>query len=848
MKPTHTYLKQLSRYTRKLDQLNATEVVTRTVSRRRTMFARRIRQLLHLLVGWVPSFPLSKAFAAASVALSLALGVSGQAFKPVQVNPFGLTPATYFALPASGDLDNDGDIDLLVGEDYGNLKYYQNTGTASSPAFAAPVQNPFGFAPAWYLTIPKLADLDNDGDLDLLVSSYDSYYDAVFYYYENTGTPSSPSFGSPQANPFGLTPYSSDLAWPDLADLDNDGDLDMLVTQDGAFVYYENTGTASSPSFASPQVNPFALSYSYGLALSFADVDGDGDLDLIAGDIGYSQGEVYLYLNTGTSSAPSFASPIPIPGVVGYSFAIPDVMDLDNDGDLDVLVGVFYGNLYYYENATAVNDLGISGILSPMGNCGLGSAEQVSVEVKNYGTNPQNSFDLSYSINGGPAATESVSSLLLPGQSMTYTFTSTADMSSVGGYDLKSWTTLAGDPNGFNDADSVIIQHKQVVTVFPYEEDFESGPGGWHSAGTNSTWELGTPNNLMINSAASGQNAWVTNLDGNYRNDELSMVISPCFDFTNVDTGRIELMINRVTEAFNDGAAVLYSVNQGATWQRVGNAFDPDNWYNSDVIEGLFPVTQGEGWDDYSFGWLQAGHDLPVSLSGQPSVMFAVVFGSDDSDIDEGFAFDDFKVINKPTIPNQLPTAASKTITISQDGSYTFSASDFGYSDPDSDPMDHIRITKLEANGSLTWYGSDVTLNQNIAAGQISLLQFAPQSGQSGSPYDNFEFRVNDGIAYSAQSYTITINVSPVGIDPVFGERIAVHPVPADDQLVISGLIGTATLMELLDIQGRVVKTTGDFLRSGEIYNLDVSNLPSGLYTVKVSNGENVKVVKVIVI
>ena len=113
----------------------------------------------------------------------------------------------------------------FVGEQNGNTIFFENTGTASSPT---------------------LGDIDNDGDLDVLVGNYDG--DMVFF--ENTGTASSPNFGSPQTNPFGLQAvvfYSS----PTLADIDNDGDLDALVTDYASVTFFfENATPTNIVSFA----------------------------------------------------------------------------------------------------------------------------------------------------------------------------------------------------------------------------------------------------------------------------------------------------------------------------------------------------------------------------------------------------------------------------------------------------------------------------------------------------------------------------------------------------------------------------------------------------------------------
>ena len=67
------------------------------------------------------------------------------AFAAEQKNPFGITiPTLEFTAPEFSDVDGDGDLDMMTGEYDGNFIYYKNTGTKSSPAFAAPATNPFG--------------------------------------------------------------------------------------------------------------------------------------------------------------------------------------------------------------------------------------------------------------------------------------------------------------------------------------------------------------------------------------------------------------------------------------------------------------------------------------------------------------------------------------------------------------------------------------------------------------------------------------------------------------------------------------------------------------------------------
>ena len=82
----------------------------------------------------------------------------------------------------------------------GTCEQVQNTGTNTAPAFAAPVNNPFGITATYQYAFPSFTDLDNDGDYDLAVGEY---YGAI-QYFENTGTAMAPAFAAPVSNPFGL--------------------------------------------------------------------------------------------------------------------------------------------------------------------------------------------------------------------------------------------------------------------------------------------------------------------------------------------------------------------------------------------------------------------------------------------------------------------------------------------------------------------------------------------------------------------------------------------------------------------------------------------------------------------
>ncbi|CAO3456932.1 hypothetical protein [Azospirillum argentinense] len=264
-------------------------------------------------------------------------------FTKVGTNPFGLGSVGNHSNPAFADLDGDGDLDVLIGAGNGSVVYYRNVGTSTAPSFTLAGTNPFGLSYGSNFTAPAFADLDGDGDLDVLIGAGNG----SVVYYRNVGTSTAPSFTLAGTNPFGLS-YGSNFTAPAFADLDGDGDLDLLIGYSGGLVHYRNVGTSTAPSFTLAGTNPFGLGSVGGNASPvFVDIDGDGDVDLL---IGNASGETVAYRNVGTSTAPSFTligtNPFGLGSVT--NFTQPAVADLDGDGKLDVMLGDGAGGMVVY--------------------------------------------------------------------------------------------------------------------------------------------------------------------------------------------------------------------------------------------------------------------------------------------------------------------------------------------------------------------------------------------------------------------------------------------------------------------------------------------------------------------
>ncbi|HEX7926036.1 MAG TPA: VCBS repeat-containing protein, partial [bacterium] len=213
------------------------------------------------------------------------------------------------AKPAIGDLDGDGDLDMVLGTADGKLMYFENQGTAKQPKLR--------------LVNEALTALTGSDDQPVVISVGGN-------------------------------------AAPALVDIDNDGDLDLFVgSASGKLWFFRNVGNKFLAVFRLESTDVLGASFGLNLVPKFADVNGDGLPDMALGN---EAGEVYLLINQGTRAAARWCPtedkappeclrfPTKIAQLSGEDNAVPEWVDLDRNGTIDLMVGKNDGTMDYYQN------------------------------------------------------------------------------------------------------------------------------------------------------------------------------------------------------------------------------------------------------------------------------------------------------------------------------------------------------------------------------------------------------------------------------------------------------------------------------------------------------------------
>lgn len=275
------------------------------------------------------------------------------------------------AYPVLFDADNDGKKDLIVGHlgyyngttNKSRLAYYKNIGSSAAPSFSLITKDYQSLSSYNIFSMaPTFGDLDNDGDKDLIIGDNNGQ----LHYFQNIAISGAPALFANHIANYQFIDVGN-FAYPQLFDVNKNGTLDLVIgSLNGKLSYYSNIGTATSPTFSlqtsflgGVDVRQTSIGSITGYSMPFMYSDAGITKLLVGSEIG----NIYSYNNVDGNLTGTFNR------VDTTLFNINEgprcaifYEDITNDGKRDLFIGNHAGGLAFF-NSTNVNGVGIEEVL-----------------------------------------------------------------------------------------------------------------------------------------------------------------------------------------------------------------------------------------------------------------------------------------------------------------------------------------------------------------------------------------------------------------------------------------------------------------------------------------------------
>ncbi|WP_405413067.1 thrombospondin type 3 repeat-containing protein [Maribacter sp. Asnod1-A12] len=282
--------------------------------------------------------------------------------------------------------------------------------------------------------------------------------------------------------------------------------------------------------------------------------------------------------------------------------------------------------------------------------------------IENQGINPITSVDIEYSINENSTQTFTWTGNLLSNEVITIELPIETSIN----FGTSSIALSASSENDtYNDNNTLenrFFQNESgtggAVNTFETEEESLIS---YNDGNDESVWQKGIPTGSKLNTTTSGSNVYGTNLSGDHPNSTKAILLSNCYDMTNIIAPVLKFNMAYELELNFDIVYVEYSIDGGTSWEILGSIDSEPNWYNSNRTNALSEEADdcqncpGAQWTGENTEMTEYSYDFNINaangeqnLTGETNVIFRIVFQSDPAVTEEGVIIDDLVVDGLP--------------------------------------------------------------------------------------------------------------------------------------------------------------------------------------------------------